>query len=284
VPVQRHDRPDVAFVLGGGGVLGAAEVGMLRALMEHEIRPDVVLGTSIGAVNGALIAARPETSTIDRMQQVWENMSSEVFGSMRSRLRTMARSGTHLHSNRPLRRLLAEELGDQRIEDLTVPFQCVAASIERAAEHWFTEGPLLEAILASSAVPGMFPPAFVAGEHYIDGGLVHSIPVGRAVALGAQTVFVLQVGRVDQPLEPPRRPWEVAAVAFEVARRHRYAADMASIPDSVDVHVLPTGRERPPNYADLSTLKYWDSSRVSDRITSAYEASMDALAKITAGR
>ena len=116
-----------------------------------------------------------------------------------------------------------------------------AASIERAAEHWFTSGPLVPAILASAAVPGLLPPAEIDGEHFLDGGLVNSIPVGRAVELGATRVFVLQVGRIDRPLTVPTRPWEVARVSFEVARRHRFMRDMATIPEGVEAHVLPAG-------------------------------------------
>lgn len=270
--VEPQWPPRVAFVLGGGGVLGSAEVGMLRALIERGVWPDLVLGTSIGAINGAMIAADPRPQTVERMQELWLSMASEVFGSMTSRLSTMARSLTHAHSSRPLRSMLTREVGAARIEDLAIPFQCVAASIERAAEHWFSEGQVVDAVIASSAVPGMFPPARIGNQHYLDGGLVHSIPVGRAVALGASTVYVLQVGRVDRPLEPPSKPWEVAAVAFEIARRHRYASDMAAIPEDVEVHVLPTGNPNPPGYKDLSALKYWDSSKVRGRINAAYQA------------
>src|SRR5436853_478438 len=87
-------------------------------------------------------------------------------------------------------------------------------------------GVLVPAVLASCAVPGLLPPVEVDGEHYFDGGLVHSIPVGRAIELGARTVYVLQVGRIERPLAPPRRLWEVGLVAFEIARRHRFHEEM----------------------------------------------------------
>jgi NTE family protein len=266
-------------VLGGGGLLGAAEVGMLHALDDAGIAADVVLGTSIGAIIGAVHAAFPGSEGIDRLERLWTSeASSAVFGtSTWQRVGTIARSWTHAHPVEPLRDLLAEQLDDLRIEDLEVPFQCVAASIERASEHWFTEGPVVEALLASSAVPGLLPPARIGDEHYLDGGLVHSIPLGRAVALGARTVYVLQVGRIERALQPPRRPWEVAAVSFEIARRHRFAAELASVPDEVDVHVLPTGAADPPRYADVSALKYRDTSRVAERINQAYEATTEFL-------
>ena len=91
-------------------------------------------------------------------------------------------------------------------------------------------------------MPGILPPVEVGGEHYIDGGIVNSIPVDRAVQLGATRIFVMHVGRLDRPLEPPRWPWEVALVAFEIARRHRFLGDLASLPDGVEIHVLPTGQ------------------------------------------
>jgi NTE family protein len=154
----------------------------------------------------------------------------------------------------------------------------VAASIERAAEHWFTEGSLADAVLASCAVPGLLAPVRIADEHFMDGGLVHSIPVGRAVTLGAKTVYVLQVGRVEQPLVAPRRPWEVGLVAFEIARRHRFATDMASIPPGVTVHVLPVGDE-PPRYDSRAALRYRDLRSVGSRVDRAYDATSAYLAE-----
>ena len=277
-------RRETAFVLGGGGVLGAYEVGMLRALVEAGIRPDLILGTSVGAVNGVFVAADPATA-VDRLAEVWrDGVASEAFGgSLFGRVATLARSGTHLHSNEPLRRLLTEQLPVSRIEQLAVPFQCVAASIEQAAAHWFTSGPIVPAVLASAAVPGLLPPVRVGKEHFLDGGLVHSIPVGRAVKLGARTVYVLHVGRIERPLEPPRRPWEVGLVAFEIARRHRFAEDMASLPPEVTVHVLPAGADGQARGAERSQLRYRDVSRVDEHIEQAYAASVAYLAGDRAG-
>lgn len=269
----------VAFVLGGGGLLGAGEVGMLQALLESGIRPDVVVGTSVGAVNGAAVAADPGPHAVATLREMWLALSTSGLygGGALRRVGHFARTRTHVHPNEPLRAMLEQQLGDVRIEDLPVTFQCVAASIERAAEHWFTRGPVVDAVLASSAVPGVLPPVRVGDETFLDGGLVNSIPLERATTLGATTVFVLQVGRIDRPLTPPTRPWEVAAVAFEIARRHRFAREMSMLPDGVTVHVLPTGAEQPPRYGDLSSLRYRDFQAVERRITEAYEATVDYL-------
>ena len=263
-----------AFVLGGGGQLGASEVGMLRALLEHDLVPDLVVGTSVGAINGAAVASDPTLHNIKRLAETWSDIErSDVFaGSLLGRLATLARTGTHLHGNDALRAQITEALPVPLIEDLPVRFQCVAASIERAAEHWFETGPIVDAVLASSAVPGILPPVKVGDEHFIDGGIVNSIPVNRAVELGATRIFVMHVGRLDRPLEPPRWPWEVALVAFEIARRHRFLGDLASLPDTVEVHVLPTGQPEPPGYKDLSALRYRVQTGVRESIERAHEA------------
>src|SRR3954471_3181451 len=271
---------DPAFVLGGGGQRAAHDVGMLRALLERGIVPGLVLGTSIGAINGAAVAADPSLAAVERLTQTWSAIErDDVFaGSILGRLGTLARTRTHLHDNASLRARLSDAL-PARIEDLAVPFQCVAASIEQAAEHWFSDGPLVDAVLASSAVPGILPPVEIDGEHFVDGGVVNSIPVGRAVELGARRVFVLHVGRLDRPLEPPRWPWEVALVAFELARRHRFVGDLAALPPEIDVHVMPTGQIDPPRYTDLSQYRYRDASMIGERIERAHAASLDYLAE-----
>ena len=146
----------------------------------------------------------------------------------------------------------------------------------RASAHWFSSGPIVPAVLASCAVPGLLPPVAVNGEHFFDGGLVDSIPVGKALALGADRVYVLHVGRIERPLLPPRRPWEVGLVAFEIARRHRFHEEMAALPGDVRVHVLPSGADkRPP---DLSQLRYRDNAGVGASIERAYQASAQYLA------
>lgn len=266
----------IAFVLGGGGgPFGAHEVGMLRALIERGIAPDLVLGTSIGAINGVAVAADPSAAGIDRLTDAWFDIErSKVFDSSVVRqLARLARTRTHLHSNATLCAMLDTLLPVERIEELAVPFQCVAASIERAREHWFADGPIVPAVVASASVPGLLAPVKVGDEHFIDGGVVNSIPLSRAIALGAERVYVLHVGRLDRPLEPPRSPWEVALVAFEIARRHRFVGDLAMIPSGIDVHVLPTGQQDPPRFTDRSQFRYRDTTRVRERISRAHEAS-----------
>jgi len=221
-----------AFVLGGGGALGAVEVGMLAALLERDVRPDLVLGTSVGAINGAFLAQDPGPDVVERLTGLWRSVAAnrhEVYGDrpLRSVRRAVA-TGTHLYSARPLTTRLREEIGDVDFADLAVPLQVCAASIERAAEHWFDSGPVVDAVVASAAVPGLLPPARVGDEHFLDGGIVNSVPVARAHQLGATRIFVLQIGRVDRPLHPPRRPWAGSS-----------GRELAALPPEGEAHVLP---------------------------------------------
>jgi NTE family protein len=269
----------VAFVLGGGGHAGAAEVGMLHALLEREVRPDLVVGTSVGALHGAMVAAEPTIAAVEKLEAAWGELDRlGVLGrSWLTDAASLLRTRTHVRSNEPLRRLAGRLLGAETFEDLAVPFQCVAASIERFAEHWFSTGPLVDAILASSAVPGILPPVEIGGEHFIDGGIVNSIPVDRAVFLGADEIYVLHAGRIDQPLSVPRRLRDVGMVAFEVSRRHRFVRELAAVPQGVAVHVLPTGDPEPPRFNDLSQLRYRDFRAVDRRIGYAYAATSEYL-------
>jgi NTE family protein len=250
---------------------------MLRALLERGITPDLVLGTSVGALNGAMVARDPSLDVIERITELWLAAGRDSTGYGDRALRTVRRAvstGTHLYSPKPLTQRLREEFGDLLIEDLPVRFQACAASIERATEHWFESGPVVDAVVASAAVPGLLPPAKVGTEHFLDGGIVNSIPLGRAVQLGATTVYVLQVGRIDRPLTAPKRPWEVARVSFEIARRHRFVREMEELPDGVRAHVLPA---RGTSSRDDSFLGTRDFSSVRERIDATYAASSDYL-------
>jgi len=248
---------------------------MLRALAEAGVRADMVVGTSIGAVNGAFVAADPDGAA-GRLSELWQGESLRVVFSetVLGRAVRLARSGTHLHA--------IETLPAEDFADLKVPFHCVAASIEDATAHWFASGPLVPAVMASCAVPGLLPPVEIDGRHYFDGGLVHSIPVGRAIALGASTIYVLHVGRIESQLPVPTRPWEVGLVAFEIARRHRFHEEMAAIPAGVQVHVLPSGGDQPQ--PGLGQFRYRSRVKVSNSIDRAYAASASYLAGQAAAR
>ena len=268
----------IAFVLGGGGRWGAVEVGMLKALNERGIEPDLILGTSIGAFNGSVIADQPGDAGVKRLLDLWEELAeSGVFvGRLIDRIRNLATFQPGIHATRELQIVLEHVHGTgKRIENLAIPFQCVAASIEHSGEHWFTEGPLIDALLATAAVPALFPPVEIDGEHFYDGGLVNSVPLDRAVELGAETIYVLQVGRIESPLRPPRHLHESALIAFEIARRHMFARALKNLPSDIELHLLPSGN--PVAFDDRRQLKYRDTGSTKEFVEIAYEATSGYL-------
>lgn len=267
-----------AFVLGGGGRWGAVEVGMAQALDEADVVPDLILGTSIGAFNGAVIADYPGSEGVDRLTGFWEELiGTGLFrNGIIDRAMRVATMKPALNETSDLRALVENAIHpDTQIEDLHTPFQCVAASIEAVTDHWFETGSVVDAVLASSAVPALFPPVEIDGEHFYDGGLVDSVPLGRAVSLGADVVYVLQVGRLESPLRPPQRLHEAALISFEIARRHRFTTTMRDLPEGVDVHLLPTGS--PVAWDDRRQLRWKDTGGIEERMTTAYRATIDYL-------
>ena len=228
---------------------------MLRALFERGIRPDLILGSSIGALNGAVVAQQPQLEVVDRLVDIWRQVASrrEVFGDRWwNRAIHVARTGTALCSTKGLRLHLGAEFGTSAIEDLPVQFECCATAVERATEHWFTSGLVTDAVLASSAVPGVFRPVEIRGEHFYDGGLVNVVPLVRAIDQGARRVFILDVAQHDHMLNPPRWIYQVPRLMFEILRRQRLHREIATIEPDVEVHLLPTG------VADPATLGWTD--------------------------
>lgn len=190
-----------AFVLSGGANLGAEQAGMLEALLDAGIQPDVLVGTSIGAANAAFLAADPSPERARALSNLWRRVRSrDVFPvNPLGIARTILRGGA-LFSAEPLRRLLEREIPYRSIEQAAVPLRIVAAAFDDGAEVVFDSGPVVDAVLASTALPGLFPPREIEGRLYLDGGLVDQVPVAPAIEAGADTVYVLSVGF---PCPPP---------------------------------------------------------------------------------
>jgi NTE family protein len=264
--LHRRSGP-VAAVLSGGGNHGAVQVGMLRALVDHDIHPEIVLGSSIGALNGAAYAQDPTPSGVARLEEVWRGLDGAGILSAGFLPHALAlfRRGESVQTNDRLRGLLEGLLRVDTFEELAVPFQCVATDILGVREVWFTSGPLVDPILASSALPGVLPSVEIDGVKYLDGAIVNDVPISRAVALGATTIYVLHCGTIDRPRPEPKRPVDVVIQAYWVARHHRYKRDLETLPPGVEAIVLPIGA--------IPTLRYNDFTHSAELIRSAYDAS-----------
>jgi NTE family protein len=269
---QRRRPGPVAFVLSGGGNLGALQIGMLRALTEHGIRPDLIVGCSVGAINGAALAEDPSRAGVGRMERLWRELDGKQLmpRGVLPRPVLLARRGEAIHENDGLRRALEGQLRARTFEELAVPFQCVATDVIGVREVWFASGPLIDPILASAALPSVYPAVEIDGVRYLDGAIVDDVPMGRAVELGARTIYVLQVGAFSRPRPEPRRPLDVAVQSYWIARHHRFKRELEAIPLEIDVHLLPTGH--------TPAMRYDDFTRSAELISLAYEASSDYLA------
>ena len=221
-------------------VLATYQVGRVRALLEHGVRPDLVVGTSLGAIQAALLAADPTPGVAIRMQEFRREAARRrvLRAGPVDALRSLRTGRFARGSAEPLHRLLDEFLGrDSRFEELAVPLQTCAASIERATARYFSRGPLVPALLASCAIPGLFPAYRIGDEHYVDGAVVEAAAISRAVDLGARTVLVVRQRR-ERVLRPPRWPWQIGRTSFEISRRRYLAAELGRQPEGVGVHLV----------------------------------------------
>lgn len=250
-------RRRTAFVLSGGGNLGAVQVGMLRALAEAGVVPDLIVGCSVGAINGAGFAAEPSLLGVERLDRIWGRLSDgdpELMPSSRfmHAAAQMARKGEAIHDPDRLARLLEEELAADTFDQLTVPFTCVATELETADEYWFDTGRLIPALLASAALPAVYPARSYIGRTFIDGGVLREIHIEKAVELGATDIYVLHVGHLDERNSAVQRPFDAAVRAYWIARRFRMSEDLRRLPDWCTLHLLPAGSNPRMRFDDFS--------------------------------
>lgn len=230
-----------AFVLTGGGSHGAIQVGMLSALAERSIHPDLVLGTSIGAVNAAWTATHPGAEGVTELARVWASVRREhIFpGRLVTGLRGVTGRSDHLVSPHGLRALLERHLGSTRIEDTSVALGVVVVALDSGAEALLTTGPLVEAVMASAAIPGIFPPVWIGGSPYVDGGVANNAPVSHAVERGATTVYVLPTGYACGLGRMPTSAFGVAMHSLTWLIQRRLGEDLARHASTVDLRVIP---------------------------------------------
>ncbi len=271
-PSRFPGRPvETALVLGGGGNRGAAQVGMLRALVERGISPDLIVGTSIGALNGAAFAGSPTIEGVYLAADVWHRIGvDDVFtrGRFHGSWRYLERRPSVFSMDR-LREIVTSYLRFEVLEDSPIPLLIVASRLDDGREEWFTEGPAAEAIMASAALPGLYPAVEIAGHRYFDGGVLDNVGLSAALAYGAKRVYVLLCGRVDAPPPSFSRPFEAMFSAFTLALGARLRRDLSQVPPGVDVVVVEL-----PGAAMFDPQ---DFSRTDDLIAEGYQLARIAL-------
>lgn len=230
-----------AFVLSGGGSLGAVQVGMLLALAERDIVPDLVVGTSVGAVNAAWVAGRPGLDGARDLAEVWRSVRRDDVFPMRPMVGLLGFLGRsdHLVPAQPLRALLRRHLRYAQLEDAPVAVQVVATEITTGMEVVLTHGDAVDAVAASAAIPGVFPAVEIDGRQLVDGGVANNTPISHAVDAGATTVYVLPTGYACSLRGAPRGALGMALQSITLLVQQRLVADVARYQGRIDLRVLP---------------------------------------------
>lgn len=230
-------------MFSGGGPLGALQVGALRALYEHGVVPDLVVGTSVGAINATFLAFNPDRDAPAELERLWLAMTAQdLFPQARFRAqwaRFLAR-GDRVFENTGIRRMIERRLGNPQFEDARLPLGIVATELETGAEKVFTSGPVVEPLLASAAMPSIYPPVEIAGVRYIDGGVANNVPIAPAIAMGAKTLYVMDSTSHSHQRRPLNRPIDYLLHAFSLARSQRMVLEQTFLAEKVKLVMIPT--------------------------------------------
>jgi len=229
-----------AFVLAGGGSFGAVQVGMLRELIARDVVPDLVVGSSVGAINGAYLAGAPTKRGVAELEAIWRGLSRRKIFPLdwRSLLGLVTRRD-FVVDPRGMRALLEKHLGYQYLEKAAVPLHVVATDMLGGAPIRLSSGPVVDAGLASCAIPGAFPPVRI-GEHYlIDGAVASNTPIRVAIELGAKRLIVLPTGFACTVEKPPRGAIASLMHALNLLIAHQLVAELERHGGDAEIVTVP---------------------------------------------
>jgi NTE family protein len=257
----RSRRPYTAFVLSGGASLGALQVGMLRALYERGVAADLLVGTSVGALNAAFVASRPQTpATASALARVWNGIHREdIFPvSLRALVGGLSGQRDYLVPDRALRREVRRYIEFEDLSEAAVPLHVVAFDVIEGREVLLSEGPAVDAITAAASIPGVFPPVAIGERRLIDGGVVNNTPISHAVELGAERIYVLPTQERWRPLaRAPRGALDTAIYGIALLLDGRLEGDIARYSSEAELIVLPAPNPRqvqPTNFGHSRSL------------------------------
>ncbi|MGH9008283.1 MAG: patatin-like phospholipase family protein [Acidimicrobiia bacterium] len=261
----------IGFVLSGGANLGSVHVGMLRALLEEGIKPDVVVGTSIGAVNAAALAADPSLEQVEKLREMWCGAKAREIFSLNpvANCRALFREGALFSSHR-WRQFLERRATYHNIEETAVPLRITATDYEEGRSVVFDSGPVIDAVMASTSLPGLFPPYRIGDRWYLDGAISEQLPLKVALDGGAHTIYVMAVS-VPSPPPDRRSPLAVLRHAVTILLFPRIRLDALDLPGehpSLKIIQVPSVKTQ---------VSLWDMSRHDQLIEVAYESTKQFL-------
>lgn len=228
-----------AFVLAGGGSLGAIQAGMLLALTEEGLQPDLIIGSSVGALNAAFFAGAPDAAGAEQLAEIWCSLRrADVFPFSPSRLLGVLRKTESIVDPAALRRLIETHLPFTRLEDARRPLHVMATDPQGVGVR-LSDGPAVDAIMASAAIPGIFPPVTVNGCELMDGAIAANTPLRMAVKMGATRIVVLPTGYACALAGPPRGVVGRILHAVTLLIAWQLMHEIEALPEDVAVHLAP---------------------------------------------
>jgi NTE family protein len=274
-----NNSTKTAFVLSGGASLGAIQVGMIQALYERGLTPDLIVGTSVGALNGAFIASRPPTTeTAEELGRIWSNLGRGQVFPLNPLTGFLGFFGArdHLIPNQGLRTLVQGHIEFSRLEEAPIPFHVIATDLLSGRELRLSRGNAFEAVLASAAIPGVFPPIEWKGRMLIDGGVSNNAPIADAIELGAERIYVLPTGSACDLPDRPRGAVAMLLHATSLLIMRRLLLEVEALRDRAELIVLP-----PPCPQAITPI---DFSHADELFRRGYEGSRDHLAALDTGQ
>ena len=264
------DSCRTAFVLSGGGSLGAVQVGMLKALTENGCQPGLLIGASVGAINAAWMAGRPSHDGALELAEIWLGLRrQDVFPiSPWSGARGLIGRSNHVIPNSSLRTLLEKHIPYHRLEEAKMPVHIVTTELKTGRAFDISSGPAVPALLASTAIPGVFPPVTIGHRTLVDGGIASHTPIAAAIELGAKRIYVLPVSYTWLNQEPTNA---LGMALHALARfvEQKVDIEVAAHKDVAEIHVLGA--------ADLPPVSPADFSRTKELIERGYESTLRHL-------
>ena len=261
----------IGFVLSGGANLGSVHVGMLTALLESGVKPEIIVGTSIGATNAAYLAAEPTLAQVESLREVWCGARArEIFPvNPLANARALFREGA-LFPSAAWRRFLERQLPFRNIEDTTVPLRITATDYEDGRSVVFDSGSVIDAVMASTALPGVFPPYRIGDRWFIDGAISDQLPLKAALEAGADTIYVMAVS-VPSPPGGRRSPLAILRHSLTILLYPRIRLDALDLPGerpSLRIVQVPSVK---------TEVSLWDMSRHDELIRASYEVTKQFL-------